>query len=111
MFTKDVLKAMFKKNAKRNFCIYTNIGEGKGINGIDYMSFVGTCNYENHCIKGFADTYIVIEKTETGNENYFSGAKKDIYIPYECIMRVDFITDVESNFYDFDGIHNLKDIK
>lgn len=109
MFTKDVLKAMFKKNAKRNFCIYTNIGEGRGINGVDYMSFIGEGKEESHCIKGFADTYIVIEKTNSGC--YFRGAKKDIYIPYESIMRVDFITDVESNYYYFNGVHNLKDIK
>ena len=56
-----------------------------------------------------ADSYMVIEKTDSGG--YFSGAKKDIYLPYECIVRVDFITDITHTYYKFSGKHNLKEIK
>ena len=109
MFTKEILKEMFKKNKTLNFCIYTNIGEGRGMNGVSFASFIGEGKEEGHIIKGFADSYIVIEKTDSGA--YFSGAKKDIYLPYECIVRVDFITDTTHSYYRFYGKHNLKDIK
>lgn len=109
MFTKDILMAMFKKNKTLNFIIYTNLGRGRGINGVSFESFVGESSEESHIIKGFADSYVIIEKTDSGA--YLTGAKKDIYLPYEQIVRVDFITDVKSRFYNFSGKHNLKEIK
>ena len=109
MFTKEILIAMFKKNKTLNFCVYTNLGEGGGINGVSFASFIGEGIEEKHIIKGFADSYMVIEKTNSGA--YFSGAKKDIYLPYECIVRVDFITDTTHTYYKFNGKHNLKEIK
>lgn len=109
MFTKEILMSMFKKNKTLNFVIYTNLGRGRGMNGVSFESFVGESSEENHTIRGFADSYVIIEKTDSGP--YIAGAKKDIYLPYEQIVRVDFITDVKSKFYNFSGKHNLREIK
>lgn len=112
MFTKEILMDLFKKNEGLNFCIYTDIGIGRGINGIDFWSFTGEITYDGkmtqHVIKGFADSCLVIEKTTGGY--YYSDAKKDIYVPYKKIMMVDFITDTSHKDYKFTGHHNLKEI-
>ena len=62
-----------------------------------------------HNLLIFELRYVIIEKTDSGP--YIAGAKKDIYLPYEQIVRVDFITDVKSKFYNFSGKHILKEIK
>jgi hypothetical protein len=117
MFTKNTLMDLFKKNEKRNFQIYTNIAYGRGINGVSYHSFVGDSyldddrrNIGNICsIKGFGETYVVIEyKGEKGF--YYGNAPKEIYIPYDTIVMVDFITDESNKFYGFTGKHNLTEL-
>jgi hypothetical protein len=117
MFTKEILMELFKKNEKRNFQIYTNIAYGRGINGVSYRSFIGD-NYlddnrrdiGNICsIKGFGETYVVIEhKGEKGA--YYINAPKDIYVPYDAIVMVDFITDESHKLYGFTGKHNLIEV-
>lgn len=117
MFTKEILMDLFKKNEKRNFQIYTNIAQGRGINGVNYRSFVGDSyldddrrNIGNICsIKGFGETYLVIEyKGEKGL--YYCNAPKEIYVPYDTIVMVDFINDDSNKFYGFTGKHNLKEL-
>jgi hypothetical protein len=119
MFTKEILMDIFKKNENRNFQICTNIGVGRGINGIDFKSFIGD-NYidserrrkgNTSSIKGFADTYLVIEcarENEWGH--YYCGAKKEVYVPYNNIVMVNFITDETHPLYGFTGKHNLNEI-
>lgn len=118
MFTKEILMDLFKKNKKRNFQIYTNIAVGRGINGVDYRSFIGD-NYldddrrkmGNLCsIKGFGETYLVIEYKGKGNKYYYCDVPKEIYIPYDAIVMVDFISDETNKFYGFTGKHNLKEL-
>lgn len=117
MFTKEILMDLFKKNKKRNFQIYTNIAVGRGINGVNYRSFVGDSYLDddrreigNICsIKGFGETYLVIEhKGEKGL--YYCNAPKEIYVPYDAIVMVDFINDKSNKFYGFTGKHNLKEL-
>ena len=112
MFTKEILMDLFKKNEGLNYCIYTDIGVGRGINGVDFRSFIGELIDDRdkiqHVIKGFTDNCIVIEKSTSGY--YYSDAKKDIYVPYEKIVMVDFITDTAHRYYKFTGRHNLKEI-
>ena len=118
MFTKEILMEMFKKNPNRNFQIYTNIAYGRGINGVSYYSFMGT-NYldddrkvigTKSTIKGFADNYLVIEFVGEGYKFYYSGAKREIYVPYDNIVMVDFIADETHPLYNFKGEHNLNEI-
>lgn len=117
MFTKETLMDLFKKNKERNFQIYTNIAYGRGINGVAYRSFIGDNyldddrrNIGNLCsIKGFGETYVVIEhKGEKGV--YYCNAPKEIYVPYDAIVMVDFITDESNKLYGFTGKHNLNEL-
>jgi hypothetical protein len=119
MFTKEILMELFKKNEKRNFQIYTNIAFGRGINGVSYRSFVGEIylddnrrNIGNICsIKGFGKTYLVIEyKGEKWNSSYYCDAPKEIYVPYDAIVMVDFITDESHKLYGFTGKHNFTEL-
>ena len=110
MFTKELIKDLFKKNAGRNFRIYTNIAQGCGINGVDYLSFLGEERDDReitrHTIKSFEDHYFVVEMYNS-NPFYYTDAGKDIYVPYEAVVMVDFITDPASRFYKFSGVNNL----
>ena len=118
MFTKKTLINLFKQNEKRNFKIYTNIAVGRGINGVDYRSFMGD-NYldddgrkfGNICsIKGFGETYLVIEYKGEDNKYYYCDVPKKIYVPYDAIVMVDFITDETNKFYGFTGKHNFTEL-
>lgn len=117
MFTKEVLMEMFKKNKSLNFQIYTNIAYGRGINGVSYYSFMGDNYISDDCrtkgnksvIKGFADTYLVIE-THKESGFYYCNAKREVYVPYDNIVMVDFITDESHRLYGFTGKHNLNEI-
>ena len=106
---------LFKKNEKLNFRIYTNIAEGRGINGVLYKTFTGYNNnddrekYLESVIKGFADTYLVIQCAKTKGF-WYSNAMREVYVPYDTIVMVDFITDKEHPLYGFMGKHNLKEI-
>ena len=114
MFTKEILMDLFTKNAKRNFRIYTNIAEGRGINGIIYKTFTG-CNYDDDrkkClesyIKGFGKDYLVIECEKTKG-CWYDNAKREVYVPYDNIVMVDFIND-EGHPLQFEGEHNLEEV-
>lgn len=105
MFTKEILMDLFKNNKKVNFIIYTNIPKGGGINGVSYDSYCGNCNDESHNIKGFADSYMVMERT---NED--GVALRTIYVLYENISKVEFFADKKNPIYEFKGKVNLKEI-
>lgn len=119
MFTKEILMDLFKKNTSLNFQIYTNIARGRGINGVSYYSFMGDSYLDDRrntkgntsTIKGFADTYLVIEvQQDRENRLYYCGAKREVYVPYDNIVMVDFITDESHPLYGFTGKHNLNEI-
>ena len=116
MFTKEILMDLFRKNEKRNFQIYTNIAVGIGINGVDYRSFMGNGydddrNIKNICsIRGFGETYLVIEYKGQKNAYYYCDAPKQIYVPYDAIVMVDFITDKSHKLYGFTGKHSFNEL-
>lgn len=105
MFTKEILMDLFKQNKKINFHICTNIPTSGGINGVLYDSYYGNCNGESHNIKGFADSYIVIERT-----NEQGVVLRTIYVLYESITKVGFFADKRNPIYEFKGKVNLKEI-
>lgn len=116
MFAKEILMDMFKKNKNLNFQIYTDIAYGRGINGVSYYSFIGN-NYTSDdrrtkgttsVIKGFADTYLIIECK--GKGIWYSESQREVYVPYNNIVMVDFITDKSHPLYGFTGEHNLNEI-
>ena len=117
MFTKELLMEMFRKNEGSNFCIYTNIAEGRGINGVSFKSFIGD-GYASHdnriqvnktTIKGFADTYLIIEVND-GRGIWYSDSKREVYVPYATIVMVDFLTDESHPLYGFTGKNNIAEI-
>lgn len=116
MFTREMLMEMFKKNEGYNFQIYTDIARGRGINGVDYKSFIGK-NYANDdrrvkittsVIKRFAKDYIVIECSSEG-KIWYCDAKREVYVPYANIVMVDFVTDSFHPLYGYDGKHNFNE--
>ena len=119
MFTKEILMDLLKKNEGRNFRIFTNIAQGRGINGVEFMSFIGM-NYNGErrdlkrvtsSVKGFADTYLVIECAKSAEYGfYYGGAKREVYVPYASIVMVDFIADESHPLYEFTGRHILEEI-
>ena len=99
---KETLIEIFKKNKDTNFSIITNIAEGRGINGVNFVKYYGEANrkpeYANNYtidettrIKGFMDTCIVIEHYK--NNNYWAGGIHTLYIPYDAIVGIDFVTE------------------
>ena len=118
MFTKEILMNLFKENEGRNFRICTNIGVGRGINGVDFMEFIGM-RYDGDSnsvsvqtsVRGFADTYLVIECAKKREyPRYFGSAHRVVYLPYDNIVMVDFITDESHPLHEFTGIHMLEEI-
>lgn len=91
--TRETLMKMFEKNKNVNFCLNTNIAEGKGINGVGYHSYYGESSYneqrETTNIVEFDDDCLVI--THTQNGVYWQGGEHLIYLPYENIVSVDFL--------------------
>lgn len=116
MFTREMLMDLFKQNEKNNFQIYTNIAQGRGINGVSYESFVGKTYTDDNrrdivissVIKRFAKDYLVIERNAE-KEIWYCCAKKEIYVPYSSIVMVDFITDKAHPLYGYDGKHNFNE--
>jgi hypothetical protein len=116
MFTREMLMDMFKQNEGYNFRIYTDIACGRGINGVDYYSFIGK-NYTDDdrrtkgttsVIKRFAKDYIVIECSKKGRI-WYCDAKREVYVPYANIVMVDFVTDNTHPLYGYDGKHNFNE--
>ncbi len=97
--TRETLMKMFEKNKNVNFRINTNIGEGKGINGVDYSSYYGevrNCNFnETTNIVEFDDDCLVI-KNEMW-ETYWRGGEHLIYLSYSSIVSVDFLLQHPNN--------------
>lgn len=102
--TREVLKEMFAENEGLNFRIYTNIAEGRGINGVHYKTFTGY-NYDDDrrkylesSIKTFSADYLVIECAKTKGF-WYDNAKRKVYVPYDKIVMVDFMTDETHPLY------------
>lgn len=91
--TKETLMKMFEKNKNVNFCINTNIAEGKGINGVGYHSYFGEVTHkeqgETTNIVEFKDDCLVLNHTIDGG--YWQGGEHLIYLPYNTIVSVDFL--------------------
>lgn len=104
MFTKEILMDLFKKNKKINFIIYTNIPKGN-LGGVAFDSYCGNCNDESHNIKGFTDSYMVIERI-----NEKGVALRTIYVLYENITKVEFFANKYNPLYEYKGKVNLKEI-
>ena len=116
MFTREMLMNMFKQNEGYNFQIYTDIACGRGINGVDYYSFIGK-NYTDDdrrtkdttsVIKRFAKDYLIIECSKEGRI-WYCDAKREVYVPYANIVMVDFVTDNTHPLYGYDGKHNFNE--
>lgn len=111
---KETLISIFKANKNSNFKITTNIGEGRGINGISFNEYYGV-NYplnQTTKIVGFMDDCLVLEVG--GRGCYWDKGVHKIYISYDAILSVDFI--IENGMEDkypntIREKHNLKEIK
>lgn len=102
--TREVLMGLFAENEGLNFRIYTNIAEGRGINGVNYKTFT-KYNYDDDrrkylesSIKAFSTDYLVIECAKTKGF-WYDNAKRMVYVPYDKIVMVDFMTDETHPLY------------
>lgn len=100
--TREDFLAIFKGNEKNNFCIYTNIAQGRGINGVSfntiegevvYRSEANLCYYRkiNHIAKCL-DNYFVIEHYVSLEDSRVTNSDKSktYYIPYEVVNMIEF---------------------
>lgn len=115
---KETIIKIFEKNKKNNFTIVTNIGVGRGINGVDFEEYVGYTKsnqgIEETKVLGFMEDCIVLENYR--NCGWRKGGTHTIYLPFECITTIDF-TNNSRNEECFptklpkEIKHNLKEIK
>lgn len=94
---------IFQDNKTTNFCISTSNATGHGINGVSFDDYTGCLmarkeyrdEYyitETTKILGFMEDCLVLENTHTSN-SYWRGGTHTVYLPYNVITGVDFVTD------------------
>lgn len=109
---KETIISIFKSLKDSNFRITTNIGEGKGINGVAFVEYYGCSTVSNQSTRvlGFIDECIVLEVE--GDSAYWSGGTHKVYIPCENIVMIDHLADGgnTTRFPKLKVHHNLKEI-
>lgn len=109
---KETIISIFKSLKDSNFRIVTNIGEGKGVNGVAFAEYYGhsTVSKQSTRVLGFMGECIVLE---VENESaYWSGGTHKVYIPCENIVMIDYLADGgnTARFPKLKAQHNLKEI-
>ena len=106
--TRETFLEIFKGNENFNFSIYTNIAQGRGINGVSFNKFVGEVVRKsdanlryyreiNHIAK-CCDNYVVIDVYECATDddakqNYTPLSKQTrYYLPYDAIVLIELYT-------------------
>lgn len=109
---KETIISIFKSLKDCNFRIVTNIGEGKGVNGVAFADYYGQSNMSNQTTRvlGFMGECIVLEVE--GDSAYWSGGTHKVYIPCENIVMIDYIAEGgnTARFPKVKTHHNLKEI-
>lgn len=109
---KETIISIFKSLNDSNFRIVTNIGEGKGVNGVAFAEYYGHSNVSNQSTRvlGFMDDCIVLEVE--GDSAYWGGGTHKVYIPCENIVMIDYLADGgnTTRFPKLKVHHNLKEI-
>jgi hypothetical protein len=100
---KETLMKIFENNKTTNFCISTSNATGRGINGVSFDDYSGCIMARNDYgdgyhitettrILGFMEDCLVLEVNKPRN-NYWVGGTHTIYLPYNTITCVDFVTE------------------
>lgn len=109
---KETIISIFKSLKDSNFRIVTNIGEGKGVNGVAFAEYYGHSTVSNQSTRvlGFMDDCIVLEVE--GDSAYWGGGTHKVYIPCENIVMIDYLADGgnTTRFPKLKVHHNLKEI-
>ena len=103
---KETLMKIFEDNKTTNFCISTSNATGRGINGVSFDNYTGCLmarkehrdEYyvtETTKILGFMEDCLVLEQTHTSSA-YWRGGAHIVYLPYNVIICVDFVTEDRS---------------
>lgn len=96
---KAIIEAVMTKNNGVNFIIRTNISQGRGINGVDYLSYKGAViakdnSYSNDTTTYYStitelnDDYMVISVSQS---EIYPSTSYDVVLPLENIMSIEFI--------------------
>lgn len=109
---KETIISIFESLKDNNFRITTNIGEGRGVNGVAFVEYYGcsTVSKQSTRVLGFMGECIVLE---VENESaYWSGGTHKVYIPCENIVMIDYLADGgnTTRFPKLKVHHNLKEI-
>jgi hypothetical protein len=109
---KETIISIFKSLKDSNFRIVTNIGEGRGINGVAFADYYGhsTTSNQSTRVLGFMGDCIVLEVE--GDSAYWNGGTHKVYIPCENIVMIDHLADGGNTkrFPKLKAHHNLKEI-
>jgi hypothetical protein len=100
---KETLMKIFENNKTTNFCISTSNATGRGINGVSFDDYTGCLMTKNEYsdgyhitettkILGFMEDCLVLEVNKPCN-NYWAGGTHTVYLPYNTITCVDFVTE------------------
>jgi hypothetical protein len=110
--TKETIISVFKSLKDSNFRIVTNIGEGRGINGVAFADYYGhsTTSNQSTRVLGFIGDCIVLEVE--GDSAYWNGGTHKVYIPCENIVMIDHLAEGGNTkrFPKLKAHHNLKEI-
>ena len=105
---KETLMKIFEDNKTTNFCISTSNATGRGINGVSFDDYNGCLMtrkehrdeyYINETTKilGFMEDCLVLEVNRPCN-NYWNGSIHIVYLPYNTITCVDFVTEDRKSY-------------
>lgn len=96
--TEKAFTSLVAANEGKNFHILTNIARGRGINGVDYLSFWGLHRWEENQNKRYEQTTIcdctencVHIIVKTNRDSWGENGTYDYYIPLENIVAVVFV--------------------
>ena len=103
--TEKAFTKLVSMNEGKNFQILTNIARGRGINGVEYLNFYGSHQWEENQNKHYERTticacaegclHIVVETTADPGFRY---GTYDYYIPLENVVGIMFIESQKSPY-------------
>lgn len=100
--TEQAIKEIFKKHAKDNFIIYTNIAAGHGINGVSFNKYNGYYRYEDsgynpkwyEIITKFVNVengVVRLDYDRKGNYDTFKNGKRTIYLDVNSVLSIEIV--------------------
>lgn len=99
--TEQAIKEIFKKHAKDNFIIYTNIAAGRGINGVSFGTYKGYYRHkeefnsewheENTKFVDVKNGVVILKYDREGNYDIYKNGNRTIYLDVNSVLSIEII--------------------